>query len=195
MAKSPAASKKPSRKKNQSDEMLCRQLLKKYRELILNGRVVCIDPSSASESSKPGYAIFEKGTLVEAGILDINHRPELRVRLRHVHEELQQFIQGTDVVLIEAVPVRPIRTKLEAGASGKTWMSAKSHGSLIQAVGVTKAAFPTEIVQVNVPASLWHRVCREAKLGVDESGNIIKDDTIDAVRVGQAALLIIQEKQ
>lgn len=190
----PPAAKK-SRKKNQSNEQLCRQLLRKYRDIILSGRIVCIDPSSASKSSKPGYAIFEAGVLVEAGILDIADKYDLRVRLRLVHEELQQFIEGTNLVIIEAIPLRPIRTKLDAAASGKTWMNAKAFSSLTQALGVTKAAFPKEIPQLDLPATLWNRVAREQGWGMSDTGEVIKTDTTDAVRIGMTAIHLVSEKQ
>jgi len=181
------------RKKNQSNEVLCRERLGANKTKILTGSLLCIDPSSGSESSQPGWALFQNGVLVEAGVAEINHRLELRSRLRLVWEYFSVWADKVDIVLIEEIPVRPIRTKMDANSSGKTWMNAKSHGSLVEAIGATKAAFPVSIPVVKLPASLWHRVSRDQGWAM-EANTVKKNDYMDAVRIGMTAIFLLGGK-
>lgn len=181
------------RKKNQSNEVLCRERLGANKTKILTGSLLCIDPSSGSESSQPGWALFQNGVLVEAGVAEINHRLELRSRLRLVWEYFSVWADKVDIVLIEEIPVRPIRTKMDANSSGKTWMNAKSHGSLVEAIGATKAAFPVSIPVVKLPASLWHRVSRDQGWAMQAS-TVKKSDYMDAVRIGMTAIFLLGGK-
>jgi hypothetical protein len=176
------------RKKNQSNEAVCKTQLSQHKEKILNGKMLCIDPSCVSTSSKPGWALFEQGKLTACAAADIPHHHDLHVRLNRIVKYFAKF--EVDLVLIEGIPVRPIRSKQSAVQTGKVWMSAVGHGSLVQAIGATKAAFDESVPVLTFPATLWHRVSRGEDWGVDGSV-VVKSDVADAVRIGMSAILLV----
>jgi hypothetical protein len=184
--------KKRRKKKNQSNESICKSQIIKYKEKILNGRMLCIDPSSVSTSSKPGWAEFLNGKLVRYGEAQIAHHHDLAVRLNRILKYFQTF--SADIVLIEGIPVRPIRTKAQAATTGKVWLSAVAHSSLVQAIGATKASFDETIPIVTFPATLWHRVSRQYDWGV-EDGVVSKSDAADAIRIGMSAIVLLTSPQ
>jgi hypothetical protein len=136
----------------------------------------------------PGYAIFQAGMLVEAGTIELSLGLDLRCRLRELLEKLTQF--DCEIVIIEGLPTVPVRSKKKAAAKGKTFMTAKAHNSLVQALGVTKAAFPATTPVLSLPATLWHKVTRKLGLGMSK-GEVVKSDELDAVRIGVAALYLL----
>ena len=172
------------KRKSDSREQVSRKDMAFYKDKILHGRVLSVDPSSGSKSSDPGWAIFQNGILEDAGIIELPKRETLRVRLRLLFEDLVTLSEGIDVVLIEEMPIKPIRVK-----SGFK-ISDAAFNSLIQSVGASKVAFPITLPTINVPASLWSRIAREHGWAAN-SQRYTKTDTTDAVRIGLAALHIL----
>lgn len=185
--KKPAGEKPKGRKKNQSREILAKQNLSRCKTQILTGNMLCIDPSCGSASSMPGWARYINGILTEAGTLDIPIREELRVRLRIIHELLQEMIEGTDVVLIEEIPVKALTIR-------GIRMKDAAHNSIMQSIGATKAAFPKNIPVLNMPASLWSRLAREHGWAATTAQHE-KSDVMDAVRIGMAAIHLLTPKR
>ncbi len=172
------------RKKNKSSEEKCKEKLVLHKEAILTGTVICIDPSCGSESSMPGWAIYQMGKLVSAGTIELPYRKSLQIRLRTLHEELQKFLSlAPNVILLEEVPVKAIVIR---GIK----MKDKSHNSLMQSIGVVKAAMPMELPVIDVPASLWSRISRTKGWAASKEKHE-KGDALDAIRIGMAALHIL----
>ena len=62
--------------------------LNRHRDHILKGTMLCVDPSSGSAGSMPGYAVYVNSCLVESGTLKVNHKMEIGTRLRQIVELL-----------------------------------------------------------------------------------------------------------
>jgi len=170
------------KKSNQSELWAGR--IARASDLILSSKMVAIDPSVASTSSKPGYALFQAGVFIEQGIFDISPKPLLSVRLRHIKCMIREYFLDVDVAIIEQVPVKPIRTKKQAQETGKTWMNHQAHNSLMQAIGATKASFELETELFDMPAPLWQKIARNNGWIID------KADDSDARLIGEATLHI-----
>ena len=157
------------------------------REIILHGTFVAIDPSCVSMSSKPGYAIFQNGEFVEMGIVDVKYVPSLSLRLQRLHAVISESIAPhVELLVIEETPVRGIRTKANAAATGGTFMNLKSIASLKKACGAIISAFTVGTPVIDMPASLWHRAMRDA--GIE----VVKSDDGDARHIGLAAIQILK---
>jgi len=134
---------------------------------ILEGGLLSIDPSCGSSSSMPGYAIYRAGKLTTSGILKINFRLPLVLRLKKIYELISGF-PDIDVAVIEGVPVA-------ARGRGR---SAIGHASLLQAVGVTTAAVPTTSV-----------VFLDARISAGERpAGFVKGDEADAIHLGEVVI-------
>lgn len=111
--------------------------------LILKGTLLAIDPSSGSQSSQPGYALFEKGVLKEMGIVDVGTRYSkggaLASRLFLLRETLVEQFQP-DVLAIERCPF----------GYGNT-----SAAKLQQVMGCVKSTW--DIPCIEVSPSSWKR--------------------------------------
>jgi hypothetical protein len=159
-----------------------------YRQTILNGTFVAIDPSCISRNgSRPGYAVYQKGICVEQGVLDVKFHISLAYRLQALRKLIADSIAPhVDMLIIEATPVRPIRSKAGAASSGKTYMNFTSIASLKQACGAIKAAFPVGTPVVEITALLWQNIARAQ--GIE----ITKEDSEDARLIGHAAVSLVQ---
>ena len=189
MAKSP----KPPAAKRLSAKALkkaseIRAKLWKYRDILLNGRWVAIDPSCISSSSKPGYALFDKGEFVEQGILDVPYRPDLAFRLQGIRQLIQTDIDPyVDLCLIEETPVRPIRTKATAHTEGRSFMNFAAISSQKQSCGSIKSAFRWGKPVIELSAMVWHATA--SRLG----WHVSKEDSDDARLIGETALVLLRE--
>lgn len=172
---------------------LVQSRLYRYRDVLLTDVVVSIDPSCVSRGtgSKPGYAIFEQGEFVEQGILDVPYHTDLAFRLQGIRELIQRDIDpNVAAMIIEDTPVKPIRTRAEAGATGRSFMNMKTIASQKQAIGATKAALTRGKPVIEIPAALWQTWIKD-KLGLE----IDKADDNDARLIGLAAFAILREQQ
>lgn len=135
------------------------------------GKVLVIDPSSGSQSSLPGYALFEKGELKEVGVLELNIGRELGQRLKQLSDSLREFGE-VDVLVIEDIPVRSF---------GK---GARPHASLLKAVGCVMGSVSYKHL-VEVSPSTW-----KAYLKRNEGKflNYMKSDDWDALIMGYCSL-------
>lgn len=141
-------------------------------KLVLSGNVLCIDPSVGSNSSMPGYAIYQKGYFIENGIIEVqNPNKDISYRLQEIAKALRDEFQRVDVLVIEDIP--PFRA-----GKGFAHGSSKSHASLLKSVGCILGAVDAKYV-VNMHPRAWQR-------WVDE--RYIKDDHVDARYIGIAAV-------
>ena len=125
--------------------------------------MVAFDPSCVS-SSLPGYALMDGLDVIEYGVLDINKSGRLPIRLQRLHGDLiSEFVTRADVVAVEEVPFRPIRTKKQASQTGKTFMTQQSIHSLAQAVGIFKGSFPVGTPILDVSPLVWQSYARRYK--------------------------------
>lgn len=140
------------------------QQVQRYRPLILQGTLLAIDPSSGSEGSMPGYALFKAGKLVENGILRLPLGAELHVRLQALRKLMLEF-ETPDVVVVENLP--PFMT-----------FNSKSVLSLHKSVGVAIACTDCSALVEVTPGS-WHR---------NTPAGYIKSDAHDAFLMGMTVI-------
>ena len=76
-------------------------------KLIKNGTMLAIDPSSGSRGSHIGYALFDKGLLVESGEIDLSDEWGLPVhqRLGYIHDCLRESFPFVDLLVTEKIRV------------------------------------------------------------------------------------------
>jgi hypothetical protein len=118
-----------------------------HEDILANGRVLSIDPSSGSAGSMPGYAYCVGGVLLEAGTFDIELR-EVSGRLWAFAEALRRDFAGkVDLLIIEEIP--PFMQS--AGSSFRSRSVVNLHMSVGAALGV----FGLHPV-IYVPPAAWH---------------------------------------
>lgn len=152
-------------------ETIIAQQVKKYRETILSGSLLAIDPSSGSQGSLPGFALFHAGTFVEAGTIGLPRSGDIKVRLRHLLLSLQNEFDEPDVLVLENLP--------SFMTSGGTSFRTRGVLNLHKAHGIALASFETNRI-VEVSPQSWHFHMK--KLQEEKgSGEYIKCDRNDAI--------------
>lgn len=131
---------------------------------IIDGTLLAIDPSTGSESSLPGYAVFQNGQLVESGVITLDLAGNRAQRLyeinRTIREDFSQY-------KFDAIAVEDIGYFM-----GK--MNARAVVSLQRAVGAIIAAYPTECL-IEVPSNAWQK---------HRFKGYVKGDEQDAICIG-----------
>lgn len=141
------------------------------KKAALGGTMLCIDPTSGAtgrngEKSVAGYAIFDKGELIESGIIEFPEEKVVFKRLRNVRAELDSEFGGQ---LFDLLVLEDIR-------------GYKAQQSLIQSCGVYIVGLESkEFFQPNV--STWKAVAKSW-------GGYVKDDEQDAIYMGYATIAI-----
>lgn len=133
-----------------------------YRDVILTGKILSIDPSVGSASSMPGYAIAEEGILVESGLIKLPIHLPLHLRLAELGRVLREDFESPDLIILEYIggyAFGPLRYNINA------------YHSLIKAAGVASSATYTEKL-IEVPPSVWKKYTDE---------DYVKGDEADAV--------------
>lgn len=138
----------------------------RYAQLLMEGDVLAIDPSSGSDSSQPGYALFSQGMLVEHGTIELGTRRDsgLANRLHLLKNFLEEEFEGVDLVAIERCPFR--YANLAAAR-------------LQQVMGVVKSVWDVPAIEVS-PVSWKKWIDRVEVLGIQYE----KKDELDAVAIG-----------
>ena len=141
---------------------------RKYSEEILGGKLLAVDPSCGSQSSMPGYAIFEAGELKDSGIIEIPgiHR-ELPYRLQDLGQCLRNDFEVPDVLAVEQIPPK------RYGGGGAT-----GHASLLKSVGTILGNVITPRV-IMVRPQWWHALVPD---------DYEKSDEGDARSIGEAVI-------
>jgi hypothetical protein len=134
----------------------------KYRDILLYGRVLVIDPSSGSAGSMPGYAVYDRGILSMSGVLIVNHKNPIEARLRQIMELLQEMDEKLH-------PQLCLLEKIRGG---------RAHPYLVWSCGIVVASMTCPHVEVCI--STW-----KSFLDKDE---YVKGDERDAIGIGQAMI-------
>ena len=146
----------------------------KYRDSILKGNMLALDPSCASTSSDPGYAIFRKGKLADRGIIEVEGKGSMTVpqRLQAIRRcMIDDFSEeNIDVIVIEDVSKLPYRT----GSNQTT----KAQGVMIAALDCEKV--------LEIHPSVWQNLSRDLTYE--------KSDDMDAEYIGRAILKVLSLK-
>jgi len=173
--KTPTPKKKPTRRKPLSRKPKKPTILDmqstRHKELITKGIMISIDPSSGSEGSQPGYALFEQGVLKSIGVINIGTRRTsgLSNRLFLLRAFLEEEFDIPDIIIIERCPFA--YANLAAAR-------------LQQTIGCLKSIW--DIPSIEVSPSSWKRwipVLPQA-LGIHYE----KRDDHDAAAIGLCAL-------
>lgn len=147
--------------------------VEQYRDLVQNGEMLAVDPSSGSSGSLPGYALFRKGQLVDAGTIELPRgtRP-LANRLFLLRNALATSFDKPDLLTIELIsPVMP--------SKGGAFLH-KNASSLIKAVGAILSTWDVPVLEVS--PMTWHSMTPPTYK---------KDDVQDACMIGWAVFLTL----
>lgn len=142
---------------------------------ILTGKMLCIDPSTGSKSSNPGYAWYEKGELIESGEIIVDKEANRNVRLYEIARCLREDFDDPDVMVIEYIPPVTYKKGLK--------MNNISIMALQKAIG---AIISSKLVPhfLEIPAVSWK---------VYKPHNYKKTDAWDAVCLGLCALAVSKD--
>jgi len=150
-----------------------------YEALLRGGTLLAIDPSSGSAGSLPGYALFQKGQLVDAGTIQLpRHGRHIANRLWQLRECLLTAFDKPDILAVEWIaPVFPAR---KAGPGGAPQFLHKSASALMKSVGAIMSVWDVPCIE---PApTTWHTMTPPG---------YVKNDANDAQMVGWCALTVL----
>jgi hypothetical protein len=133
--------------------------------LPLTGTMLAIDPSSGSRESQPGFALFNKGILVDAGTIEVTAGDDIHRRLFELRRSLMEDFTVPDVLITELIP--PF---MNTGFN-------RSILNLHYSVGVVLSVFycPT----IRIPPTVWRKHIDDA---------YIKSDRNDAIMLGYTVI-------
>lgn len=140
-----------------------------YRE-ILEGKILAVDPSTGSQSSRPGFAWFEQGVLKESGEILVDLKSNRSKRLYEIANTIRTEFPVPDILIVEYIP--PIVYK-KFGAMNNVSLMA-----LQKAIGAIIGAHPFEHL-LEIPASAWKKY---------KQPEYIKTDEFDAITLGICAI-------
>jgi hypothetical protein len=139
---------------------------------ILTGTMLCIDPSTGSRSSLPGFALFENGQLFESGVITVDINLNRSKKLYEISRTIREDFDPPDVLVVEYIP--PVTYGTGNRMNGVSLMA------LQKAIGSIIAAHPVEHL-LEIPASAWRNY---------KPDNYIKSDEMDAITLGLCAVSI-----
>lgn len=146
----------------------CYQAILGCYDTLLEETVLCIDPSSGSRSSMPGWALYEGGRLLESGTLILDHTQPLPYRLKILAECVDALYQKFDPDVL-------VHEEIAAQGHGR---DAGGHASLLKSVGVIQSiSGPLHTVGI-YPVS-WKARARKT---------YVKSDENDAIEIGWVVL-------
>jgi len=100
--------------------------INKHRKLILEGKVLYVDPATGSGSC-PGYAVTEEGILIDNGILEPTKAETSPYRLHQIVTAIQLYFPDCQLLVIEGI---------------------RKNLGLIHSVGAIKAALGVPMIEV-----------------------------------------------
>jgi hypothetical protein len=170
----PAVSKpkKISSKVNRETQLY--KQVKQEWELILNGVFLAVDPSVGSTASMPGYALFDKGNLIESGIIRVSPAAKKNVRLFSIAKSLREEFRTPDIIAIENIPPVSFR----GGMNGWALVS------LQRSIGAILSVF--DVPYIEVAPSAWQKYKFEGYEKGDEN---------DAICIGLCVLAAARDYQ
>lgn len=137
---------------------------------IKTGTMLAIDPSSGSQRSQPGYAIYVKGKLEDSGIVEIHSGDHISNRLHRLSKALAEEFEVPDILVTENIP--PFMAE-----RGNSPFATRNVISLHQSVGVIMSVWDVPVITVS--PRTWRSYIPE---------EYIKDDEHDAIMIGWAAV-------
>lgn len=156
-----------------------RERAKELREQILYGSMICIDPSSGSRQSLPGWATYTGGILSDYGIVEVpshwlNKGSGIPHRLRYIAEAFRTGWSGKefDLLAIEDVKLDNEKGTLQNAIE-----------SLMLAKGAITAATSWK-EYVGVHAHAWRTI---------RPTDYVKGDASDAILIGELLIRLAQE--
>jgi len=150
------------------------QAIKPLANLLLEGTILSIDPSTGSSASLPGFAWFSGGELIESGVLEVDYRLSRSIKLYEIARTIREDFNKPDILLVEQ-----ISTIIYRGSK----MNATGMAGLQKAIGAIIGARPFEHV-IEIPASAWRSY---------KPDNYVKSDEMDAVTIGLCATEVAKE--
>lgn len=144
------------------------EMISKSRLPLIEGRVVCIDPSIGSSSSMPGYAVYIAGTLIASGTLTINPNGDL-------HEKAQELAFAVRRLYKEWEPDVLVYEEIAIQGTGR---AIQSHVTLLKAVGIILSVSGPEHYVGIYPVS-WKKMTRST---------YVKSDENDAIEIGYVCI-------
>jgi hypothetical protein len=156
-----------------------RNHIMKYKNQILFGTMICIDPSSKDM----GYAVFKQGKRVESGTW--NTSGAVGFRLKRLHFLLTEMLEKhkPDVLALERL--RQERKTANASIAKFGHFTTYSPVELIWSVGTIATAWGRDFIEIS-PSS-WKSVAKRL--------NISKTDTNDAICIGLRCVEIAQDRE
>jgi hypothetical protein len=144
-----------------------------YADLIRSGTLLAIDPSSGSQGSTTGYALFKCGKLVDCGLVDLPRSGHaLANRLFLLRQSLMNDFEQPSLLAVEHIsPVMPSK-------GGKFLHSNAS--SLIKAVGAILSCWDVPVLEPS-PVT-WHSMTPP---------EYVKNDCNDACMVGSCVFITL----
>lgn len=141
----------------------------KHKDLILNGHVLCIDPSSGSQSSLPGYAIYKQGKITESGLITLKVSNRINNKLYEINRTLREEFDKPDLLILEYIP-----SIIYRGSN----LNRNSVMSLHKSIGAIISSFDCQMLEI--PAVFWRKFTSEG---------YVKSDENDAIMLGKSAVL------
>lgn len=145
----------------------------KYYSILLNGKMLAIDPSTGSKSSVPGFAWFENGELIESGTIEVNIQDNRSKRLYEIARTVREEFEMPDILVVEYIP--PV--SYSGGMNGVSLMG------LQKAIGAIVGARPFNNL-LEIPASAWRNY---------KPPEYEKTDEWDAITIGLCAVEVARQ--
>lgn len=150
---------------------LLQQGVQENLDRVLRGTLLAIDPSSGSQNSQPGYAIFQAGSFVDGGVIDLKVGSALNSRLFALGKTLREEFRCPDILVTEKIP--PI---------GQNGFHANSMMSLQKSIGTVISSFECPLVEV--APNTWRKHIPTT---------YVKRDDNDALMMAYTVLVCAQE--
>lgn len=148
-----------------------KKMIQECQDCLLTGRLLAIDPSTGSRSSMPGYAVFDKGKLIESGTIEVDIKGNRAERLHEINRTLREDFATPDVVAVESAGYFVSK------------MNPASIISLQRAIGAIVAAHPVKCL-IEIPSNVWQK---------HTFPGYVKGDEHDAICIGLCAINTAKE--
>lgn len=143
-------------------------------DIILEGTILSVDPSTGSSASLPGFAWFNKGELVESGVLDVDYRNSRSSKLYESARTIREEFAEPDILVVEQISTIIYK---------KSKMNPVGMAGLQKAIGAIIGARPFKHV-LEIPSSAWKGY---------KPANYKKSDEFDAISIGLCAVGVAKE--
>lgn len=145
---------------------------------LLEGVVVCVDPSIGSTSSQPGWAVYRQGEFITKGTIPISPTLPVWKRLRMLANGIRRLYLefNPDVLVYEEITA--VNNRFGGG-------NANAHASLLKALGVILSV-PGPDSYVGIFPASWKKQARP---------EYVKSDENDAEELGYVVIQLARRIQ